>query len=60
MGRHDEAGMESSTAVLAFEKFVDFEQELRALLQMRLEQDRQLLIAMGSAGGSRSHPSAAP
>ena len=37
-----------------FEEFVTLEQELRALLQKRLEEDRRMLVEMAGAGGGRS------
>ena len=50
MGRHDMKAMASPEVIEAFEKFVRIEQELLALLQARLEQDRQMLVEMVGAG----------
>src|SRR2546423_1227487 len=47
MGRHDPKAMTSPGLRDAFEKFVRLEQELVGLLQKRVEQDRQMLIAVG-------------
>jgi hypothetical protein len=47
MGRHDEKAMAAPAVVESFQKFVGLEQELLALLQRRIEQDRQMLVAMG-------------
>src|SRR6266446_1023709 len=47
MGRHDPKAMTSSRLRDSFEKFVRLEQELLGLLQKRVEQDRQMLIAVG-------------
>lgn len=49
MGRHDQKAMSGPEVVEAFEKFVKLEQELLALLQKRVEQDRKMLIEMGRA-----------
>lgn len=49
MGQHDEKAMADPKALAAFEKFVRLEEELLALLQKRLEQDRQMLTEMGGA-----------
>ena len=46
MGRHDEAAMASPDVRRSFERFVQLEQELVALLQRRLELDQQMLAAM--------------
>jgi hypothetical protein len=54
MGRHEEKAMSSPRFREAFEKFVTREQELQALLQKRIEGDRQMLIEMAGAGGNRS------
>jgi protein subunit release factor A len=51
MGRHDQRAMASADVVKAFEQVVTAEQELLALLQERLEQDRRLLVEMRAAGG---------
>jgi hypothetical protein len=50
MGRHDTSVMSSPRAVKAFEKFVKLEEDLMALLQTRVEQDRRMLEEMGRAG----------
>jgi hypothetical protein len=50
MGRHDMKAMASPEVVDAFEQFVRIEQELLALLQTRLEQDRHMLADMAGAG----------
>jgi calcineurin-like phosphoesterase family protein len=50
MGRHDRTAMSAPKALEAFEKFAKLEQELLALLQKKLEQDRKMLIEMGGAG----------
>jgi hypothetical protein len=47
MGRHDEETMSGPQVRAAFEKFVKVEQELRAMLEKRVEQDRTMLAAMG-------------
>lgn len=46
MGAHDPTVMSSPEAVDAFERFVQAERELLALLQERLRQDEQLLAGM--------------
>jgi hypothetical protein len=51
MGRHDQRAMSSPELAEAFEKFVMAEQELRSLLQARLEQDQRMLAEM--RGGTR-------
>jgi hypothetical protein len=48
MGRHDQRAMAAPVVVESFQKFVRIEQELLALLQRRMEQDRQMLVAMGA------------
>lgn len=53
MGRHDPNAMAAPAAVDAFERFVKLERELVTLLESRLQQDRQMLIQMRSAGGAR-------
>jgi len=50
MGRHDEKAMAAPAVVESFQTFVGLEQELLTLLQRRIEQDRQMLIAMGVPG----------
>ena len=47
MGRHDPKAMASPRLRDAFEKFVSLEQDLLALLQKRVEQDRGMLVGMG-------------
>jgi len=47
IGRHDPKAMASPRLRDAFEKFVRLEQELLVLLQKRVEQDRQMLTAVG-------------
>jgi hypothetical protein len=47
MGRHDPKGMASPRLRDAFEKFLKLEQELLVLLQKRVEQDLQMLMAVG-------------
>ena len=49
MGRHDPKAMSSPKVREAFAQFVTLEQELLALLQNRIERDRQMLSAMGGA-----------
>lgn len=48
MGRHDEQAMASATAFEAFEKFVEIEEELLAVLQSSLAQDRTVLSEMAA------------
>jgi hypothetical protein len=50
MGGHDTSVMSSPRAVAAFEKFVKLEEDLIALLQKRVEQDRRMLEEMSRAG----------
>ena len=50
MGRHDEKAMAAPAVVESFQRFVELERELLALLQRRVEQDREMLVAMGVAG----------
>jgi hypothetical protein len=47
VARHDPNAMMSSQAADAFAKFVKVEQELLALLEERVEQDRTMLREMG-------------
>ncbi|HEX3234031.1 MAG TPA: hypothetical protein VHR41_07520 [Gemmatimonadales bacterium] len=57
MGRHDPKAMASPGIRAAFEGFVNLEQELLALLQKRVEQDRRMLAVMAGqvpAGTRRS------
>lgn len=51
MGRHRQELMAGLPFIDAFERFVQVEQELLALLETRLEQDREMLAQMRSAGG---------
>jgi hypothetical protein len=53
MGRHEQKAMSSPKLRQAFEKFVTLEQELEALLQNRIGEDRRMLIEMAGAGGGR-------
>lgn len=50
MGKHDEQVMMAPDAREAFERFVMREQDLLALLQRRIQPDRQMLDAMRGAG----------
>jgi hypothetical protein len=50
MGRHDPRVMASPPAVEAFEKFLQAERELLALLQQRVPQDQRMLEQMRGAG----------
>jgi hypothetical protein len=50
LGRHDPRVMASPPAVEAFEKFVQAERELLALLQQRVPQDQRMLEQMRGAG----------
>ena len=50
MGRHDEKTMAAPAVVESFQRFVELEQELLTLLQRRMEQDRQMLVAMRVPG----------
>ncbi|HEX8135534.1 MAG TPA: hypothetical protein VF880_19150 [Actinomycetes bacterium] len=50
MGAHDLTVMLSSEAVAVFERFVQAERDLLALLQERLRQDEQLLAGMRQGG----------
>ena len=52
MGRHDPKAMASSAAADAFDKFVKLEEELREMLERRLERDREMLSQMHSAGAA--------
>jgi hypothetical protein len=49
MGKHDLEAMTAPHVVRAFEQFVQAEHELLALLQPRVEQDRQMLDEMRAA-----------
>jgi hypothetical protein len=50
MGAHDPTVMSSPGAVAAFERFVEAERELLALLQERLPQDQKMLAGMRRDG----------
>lgn len=50
MGRHDTAVMSSEEAPRSFERFVQSEQDMLALLQRRLEVDQQMLASMRKPG----------
>jgi len=50
MGRHDPKVMSSPKAVEAFDELVSREAELLALLEVRLERDREMRAQMRSAG----------
>jgi hypothetical protein len=47
MGRHDLRAVSSPEVAEAFRRFVDRKQELLALLQRQLEEDRRMLAEMG-------------
>ena len=49
MGRHDEKAMVGREPVSAFRTFVAVEQELLAMLEQRLGEDREMLAAMSGA-----------
>jgi hypothetical protein len=49
MGRHDERLMIGKEAVSAFKTFVGLEQELFAMLEQRLDEDRAMLALMSGA-----------
>jgi hypothetical protein len=48
MGRHEQSAMAASAVVDSFQRFVELERELLALLERRVERDRQILVAMGA------------
>jgi hypothetical protein len=50
MGAHDLTVMSSPEAVEAFERFVQAERELLALLQERLRQDQEMLAGIRQRG----------
>jgi len=52
MGRHDVEALSSPEAVDVFEQLVTLEQELRWLLDERLEQHRPLLSELRGAAGA--------
>jgi hypothetical protein len=47
MGEHDPNAMSSPRAVEAFRSLVKAEEDLMALLQKRVEEDRRMLVEMG-------------
>jgi hypothetical protein len=47
MGRHDEQVLVSPEVVETFQRFVAAKQQLLALLQQLLDQDRRMLAEMG-------------
>jgi hypothetical protein len=49
MGRHDQKSMSGPEVFRAFEDFVTVEEELLAMLQNRLKQDRRMLGEMGGS-----------
>jgi hypothetical protein len=51
MGRHDAEAIRDLKHFEAFKHFVTVEEELLHLLQMRVEQDREVLIEMGKVAG---------
>ena len=52
MGEHDAAAMNDPEIREAFERFVRLEEDLRALLEKRVPEDREMLSAMSKAGAS--------
>jgi hypothetical protein len=48
MGRHEETAMASPEVIRSFQRFLQLEQELLTMLQNRLKQDEQMLVAMGA------------
>ena len=46
MGRHDAAAMAAPAVIGTFERFVQVEQELIAMLRQRLEEDQGMLVTM--------------
>ncbi len=50
MGRHDAEALQDPK-LEAFKHFVEIEEELMHLLEMRVDQDRKVLIEMGKAAG---------
>jgi hypothetical protein len=50
MGRHDQQAMSSPEVAEAFQRLVRAKQELLALLQRMVEQDRRMLAEMGGPG----------
>ena len=57
MGRHDQEAMSSPEVAGALRRVVDVEQELLALVEAILEQDRQILAGMGAAAPAPASPS---
>jgi hypothetical protein len=51
MGTHDQKAMSTPEVREPFQRFVALEEELRALLDTRLERDRRMLIDMHQAAG---------
>ena len=49
MGRHFEQAMAAPPVLQSFQRFVRMERELLAMLQHRLQEDEQMLAAMGAA-----------
>jgi hypothetical protein len=49
MGRHIEEAMAGPRVLHSFQRFVRSEQELLALLQHRVEEDKEMLAVMGAA-----------
>jgi hypothetical protein len=52
MGRHDQEAMTSPQFAEAFRRFVTAREQLLALLQQMLEEDRRLLAEFADAGGA--------
>ncbi|MGH7507978.1 MAG: hypothetical protein ACREMZ_00725 [Gemmatimonadales bacterium] len=50
MGRHIEQAMAAPRVLDSFQRFVGLERELLAFLQHRVEEDQDMLAAMGAAG----------
>jgi hypothetical protein len=53
MGRHDQKAMTAPIVSATFGRLVQLEQELLAMLQRQVAQDRQMLAAMGEAAPTR-------
>jgi hypothetical protein len=49
MGAHDQQAMSAPRVAEAFERFVNIQQELVALLQEQVEQDRAILARMATS-----------
>jgi hypothetical protein len=59
MGGHDEQALAAPDVAEAFQRFVGAKQELAALLQRMLEDDRRMLAGMaGPGGGDPARPGA--